>query len=440
MEGTKFMIDIKMKEEKKRAVLVGINVDEDMDKFEASMRELKGLVKAADMVPTSTVTQNASAITQATLIGSGKVDEVKQRILYEDADVAIFNQTLTPMQIRNLSKLLDVEVIDRTALILEIFEKRARTKEARLQVESASLQYLLPRLAHMREGLSRQGGASGSKSSKGAGEKKIELDKRHIEHRLSEVRRELDALDKERATQRNKRLSSPLPRISLVGYTNAGKSTIMNSLISMYSEANNDSKKVLEENMLFATLDTTVRKIEADNHQKFLLSDTVGFIDDLPTTLVKAFRTTLEEIKYADLLIHVIDYSDDDNARHMEVTDRTLSEIGAGNIPKIYVFNKTDIEIEKGTSTLEIPYVRDNRIYMSAKDEKSIDELCSLIDKVILEGRQKTTLLIPYSDGNIVSYLNEKYIVDACEYLEDGSKLTVCLDKEDLSKFKKYTF
>ena len=432
------MIEIKQVEKKPTVVLVGLNTDRDEDLFASSMLELRGLSEAAGMKVCAVVTQNAEAPTQATFVGSGKVEEIKTRIESDDADAVIFNQTLSPMQIRNLEKILDREVIDRTALILQIFADRARTREARLQVESARLQYLLPRLSHMRTGLTRQGGASGSKSSKGAGEKQLELDRRHIEHRLAELRRELEAVNKERSTQRSKRLSSSFPKVALVGYTNAGKSTIMNHLINDFADGNTEEKKVLEQNMLFATLDTTIRKISPAGHRSFLLSDTVGFIDDLPTTLVKAFRSTLEEIKYADLLLEVIDFSDPDHSRHMEVTDKTLAEIGAGEIPKIYVFNKSDIADEAGTTMVQLPYVRDHRIYMAAAKDIGTEELLSLIDKVLLEGSQECELLIPYSKGSILAAINDGCEVINTEYLPEGTKIVAKLKKKDVNKYAEY--
>ena len=257
-----------------------------------------------------------------------------------DAQLILFNDTLTPSQIKNLQDELKTPVIYRTTLILNIFEMRARTREARLQVETAKLQYLLPRLVEMHEALTRQGGTSGSMSSRGAGEKKLELDRRHIEHRISELRKELDAISRERETQRKRREQSRIPLVALVGYTNAGKSTIMNHMVERF--VGDEEKKVLEKDMLFATLDTTIRRINTGNNQDFLLTDTVGFIHKLPHGLVKAFRSTLEEIKGADLLLQVVDVSDPGYLEQMETTKETLRELGAGDIPMLFVFNKAD--------------------------------------------------------------------------------------------------
>ena len=260
-----------------RAVLVGLNTDKTDDEFERSMNELKELTKALDIIVACTTTQNLPTPDRSTYVGSGKVEEIKGAVEMFDASIVIFNGDISPMQIRNLEKILDTEVIDRTGLILQIFAKRAKTRESRLQVEYAQLQYMLPRLVGMRSSLSRQGGGSGRLSNKGSGEKQLELDRRRIEHRMAELRRELEAVEKERDTQRGKRVNSGIPKVSLVGYTNAGKSTIMNNLLRLYGGETSDDKQVLEKDMLFATLDTSVRKITAPGHRPFLLTDTVGF-------------------------------------------------------------------------------------------------------------------------------------------------------------------
>lgn len=280
-------------------------------------------------------------VNTATYIGSGKVQEVRDMARALEADIVVFDNGLSPIQLRNLQKELDTPVMDRTTLILEIFSARARTKEAKLQVEVARLQYMLPRLVGLHDALSRQGGTSGSMSSRGLGEKKLELDRRRLERRLTNMRKELDAISGERQTQRKKRADSGIPRVALVGYTNAGKSTIMNMLLSEYVE--DTEKQVFVKDMLFATLDTTVRKIAPPDKNAFLLSDTVGFISNLPHGLVKAFRSTLEEVREADLLLQVIDYSDENYREHMKVTEETLQELGAQSIPVIYVFNKVDL-------------------------------------------------------------------------------------------------
>ena len=432
-----------IKEEKKvRAILVGLDQGgNDLD-FERSMDELKELTKAIDIDVACTVTQSLPNPDRSTYIGSGKVEEIRNSLDVFEADIIIFNDTLSPMQIRNLEKALDTEVIDRTGLILQIFAKRAKTKEARQQVEYAQLQYMLPRLAHMRTSLSRQGGGSGRLSNKGSGEKQLELDRRRIEHRMAELRRDLTAIEKERDTQRGRRLRSGLPRISLVGYTNAGKSTIMNNLLRLYGGEGFDEKQVLEKDMLFATLDTSVRKISAPGHRPFLLSDTVGFISELPHALVKAFRSTLEEAKYADLLLQVIDFSDPEYRYHMDVTKETLAEIGAGDIPVIYVFNKSDVvqdeQEQSGQLVMPVPRSMDDRIYISAREDESLNTLIELIEKKLSENENDCEMLIPYSEGGILSLLTGKGVVKSSEYLEEGIKIVATLGSDDYNRYNAY--
>lgn len=359
---------------RERALLLGVNLNDGED-FERSMTELANLAEACNMEVAGMITQNLPQLHSALYMGKGKLQEVAAYIADGSVDVLIFDRSLSPSQQRNLQDVLDCPILDRTTLILEIFATRAQTREAKLQVESARLQYIMPRLVGMHKALSRQGGGSGL-ANKGAGEKKLELDRRRIEKRLSELRKELDKIARERETQRKQRQGSGIPRVALVGYTNAGKSTLMNRMLDKYTR--DASKKVLEKDMLFATLDTTVRRIKVGQGQEFLLSDTVGFIHQLPTGLVKAFRSTLEEAREADVLLHVLDYSDESYRKQREVTEETLRDLGAGDIPVIYVYNKADRCMEAD----ELPKIRDNRIYMSAKNGTGIKELVDMIWKV----------------------------------------------------------
>lgn len=360
-------------ENKERALLLGVDLHDGED-FERSMQELKSLAESCGMAPVGQMVQSLPKLHQALYMGKGKILEVKEYAEAEGADVLIFDRSLTPTQLRNLQNLLDCPILDRTTLILEIFGTRAKTREAKLQVEYARLQYVLPRLTGMHKALSRQGGGSGL-ANKGAGEKKLELDRRRIEKRMTELRKELKKIVRERETQRKKRQDSRTPRVALVGYTNAGKSTLMNRMLDRY--VRDASKKVLEKDMLFATLDTTVRRIRTGPGQEFLLSDTVGFIHQLPADLVKAFRSTLEEAKEADLLLHVLDYSDESYRKQREVTEETLRDLGAGDIPVIYIYNKAD----RCTEAERLPVIRDNRVYMSAKTGAGIAELVEMIQE-----------------------------------------------------------
>lgn len=427
--------DFLREDEWEQVILVGVETSDAYQRegdFERSMEELISLAEACFMKPVAVVTQKMEFISKGLYIGTGKVQEVKELVKTMEAGLVIFDNSLTPSQLRNLQEELGCPVMDRTNLILDIFESRAKTREAKLQVETARLQYLLPRLVGMHEALTRQGGTSGSMSSRGAGEKKLELDRRRIEHRLSELRRELEEVSEERMIQRKKRQNSRLPLVALVGYTNAGKSTIMNGLVQKY--VGDDEKRVLEKDMLFATLDTTVRRINTGNNRDFLLSDTVGFIDKLPHSLVKAFRSTLEEVKNADLLLHVVDYSDEYYREQMQTTVETLRDLEAGNIPVITVYNKAD----KRDDGIEYPKLVGDKIYLSAKENLSLNALTELILEKIYADYVTVTFLIPYEKGGLVSYFMENAQIISQEYKENGTKLTVKCYPADKEKYSGY--
>lgn len=417
-----------MNEEKEKALLVGVNVDY-QENFQKLMDELENLALACDIETVGRETQNLIEINKPLYIGKGKAEEVAVLAKELNVDVVIFNNELSHTQLRNLQKIIDCPIMDRTSLILEIFSKRARTKEAKLQVEVARLEYMLPRLVGLHSSLGRQGGGSGL-SNKGSGEKKIELDRRRIEEKLTDLRKELEELSKDREIQRKKREESDIPLVSLVGYTNAGKSSLMNYMIDRFVK--DEDKKVLEEDMLFATLETAVRKIELEDNRKFLLSDTVGFISELPHDLVKAFRSTLEEIKNADLLLQVIDYSDPDFYEQMQVTKETLEKIGAADIPVIYVYNKSELMLDK------LPLVDGDEIYLSIREGKGMDELLDMVIEKIFSSYKRCKMLIPFSDGSVVSYLNEHATVMATDYNEKGTILTVECRPAQYNKYKEY--
>lgn len=413
-----------------RVLLVGVDTGEEQD-FDHSMEELASLAEAAHKQVAGIIVQHMESVNRSLYIGTGKAAQVKDYAAQVEAEEVVFDNALSPTQIRNLVNELELPVSDRNNLILDIFALRARTGEAKLQVEAARLQYMLPRLVGMRENLSRQGGTGGSLSNKGAGETKLELDRRKIEHRLSELEKELDSMIKNRETMRKRRMQSGIPQVALVGYTNAGKSTILNRLVERYGERK--EKTVTEKDMLFATLDTAVRSISSGDNRPFLLADTVGFIHKLPHGLVKAFRSTLEEVKYADLLVQVVDFSDEHYKQQMEVTEKTLKELGAGDIPRIVVYNKAD-----KCGMEEIPQKREGRIYMAAGQGCGLDELTEMIQDALYADRVETNFLLPFNRGDLVSFLMEKATVLKQEYTEEGVHLKVSCQRQDAERYSLY--
>ncbi len=417
-----------------KVLIVGVNFTADYknQSFDLAMDEMVSLVKACDMEPVGRIEQNMASANTATYIGAGKVQEVGEMVRALEADLVVFDNGLSPIQLRNLSRELNCPVMDRTTLILEIFSARAKTREAKLQVEVARLQYMLPRLVGLHDALSRQGGASGAMSNKGAGEKKLELDRRKLEQRLTTMRRELEKIAGERETQRKKRSESGIPRVALVGYTNAGKSTVMNAMLSAYD--GEEEKHVYEKDMLFATLDTTVRRISPSDENDFLLSDTVGFISNLPHSLVKAFRSTLEEVREADLLIQVIDYSDENYMEHIRVTEDTLKELGAEQIPMIYVYNKADLCGMGEFATIQ----GDDKLYMSAKSQSGIQTLMTLISGKLSGRYSACAFIIPYQRGDVVSYLNDNAVVYHTEYRENGVYMETNVSRIDAARYAQF--
>ncbi|MES5943373.1 MULTISPECIES: GTPase HflX [unclassified Bacillus cereus group] len=417
-----------MEELLQRAVLVGVNLGNE-DDFAYSMEELTNLAEACDVEVIGQVTQNLQRVNPSHYIGKGKIEEVAAYVNEVDANMVIFNDELSPSQIRNLEADLDCKVIDRTILILDIFAQRAKTKEAQLQVEVAHLQYMMPRLIGLRESLGRQSGGVGTKN-KGVGEKKLELDRRKIEEQISVLNKDLEALVAQRQTQRKQRKKNEVPVVALVGYTNAGKSTTMNAMLEIYNGT--EEKQVFEKDMLFATLETSVRNIDLPDNKSFLLTDTVGFVSKLPHHLVKAFRSTLEEVAEADLLIHVVDYANPNYEQLIDITNETLKKIGVENIPTIYAYNKSDMV------DVEIPKVQEDRVYLSAKKHVGMEELVEMIRSHIYKEYTKCEMLIPYDQGQVVSYFNNNAHVLSTNYENEGTKLEVECKTSDYEKYKRF--
>lgn len=413
-----------IKEEDYRAILVGLQRDEDIS---YSMEELAGLAEAAGSKVLGQMIQNLEKPNTATLIGKGKVEELAQMAEAMEADMVIFNDELSGMQLRNLEEAVGVRVIDRTILILDIFAARASSREGKLQVELAQLKYRLPRLTGFGRSLSRLGGGIGTR---GPGEKKLETDRRHIERRMDDIKAELSKLKSTRSTQRARREKQQIPVVALVGYTNSGKSAIMNRILSMYDK---EEKNVFEENMLFATLDTQQRSVVLESGRKFILVDTVGFVSKLPHSLVEAFKATLEEVSYADLLLHVVDSSYENHDFHIEVTDNVMKEIGAGGKEKIMVFNKSDLPHEQ-----TIPERGVENIEISAKTGYNMELLVSKVEKKLFGDYIFAKLLIPFDRGDISAYLCEEASVDVMEYRPEGTYLEVRMKEADYQRFRKY--
>ncbi|CAM3224415.1 GTPase HflX [Filibacter tadaridae] len=413
-----------------RAILVGVHEQKD-EHFEYAMEELKNLAEALDVEVVGEVTQKMERRHAGHYVGKGKIDEIQNYYEELDANLIIFNDELSPSQIRNIEQELNCKVIDRTMLILDIFARRAKTSEARMQVELAQLHYMLPRLVGLRASLGRQGGGTGGGlQNKGAGETKLELDRRKIEDQIAKLGHDLNHVKDQRETQRKQRKKSGTPVVSIVGYTNAGKSTLMNQLLKKMDGDN--AKQVFEENMLFATLDTSVRKVELADNKEFILTDTVGFVSKLPHHLVKAFRSTLEEARDADLLLHVVDVSNSEHDYMMEVTNDTLQDVGVQNVSTLNIYNKADLA--------EIPYpkVSDNSIWLSAKEGKGLNELIELIKRHIFGQYTTCKLLIPFDRGDIVAFLNDKANVKTTSYEEEGTLMTVEMNAADRKKIEEF--
>ncbi|MBH7753177.1 GTPase HflX [Clostridioides difficile] len=423
-----------MKEIQEKALLVGLNLttivkkNDDIDTNE-SMEELKELTKAAGAEVVGSLIQNKHSVDAAYYIGKGKVEEIRAYSDSLDATLVIFNDELSGAQIRNIENVVGRKVIDRTTLILDIFAQRALSKEGKLQVELAQLKYRLPRLYGMGGEMSRTGAGIGTR---GPGEQKLEIDKRHILNKAADIRRELKEVKKNRETQRVKRLKSNIPIVALVGYTNAGKSTLLNELIKTHKDYEQE-KEVFVKDMLFATLDVTLRKALLPNKKEFLVVDTVGFVSKLPHDLVEAFKATSEEVQYANLILHVIDATNTSYELQKSTTEGVLKELGVNDKKHILVYNKVD-KLE-----LDIyPKSQEDIVYISAKQGINMDKLLNMIEIALMENTYSVSLMLPYERGDIFSRIKDKYNVENFEYGESGITLDADLDEEDFNIYREY--
>lgn len=404
-----------------RAVLVGLachSFPAEQNADEETLAELAALTETAGGQPVAVTLQTRPAPDARTFIGEGKVEEIRLLAEGNNAELIIFDNELSPSQMRVLEELTKKTILDRSGLILDIFAQRARTGEGKLQVELAQYQYILPRLAGLGHAMSRLGGGIGTR---GPGESKLESDRRHIRRRIDKLRADFEQVRQVRAVQRRQRKKTELPLVAIVGYTNAGKSTLLNLLTDAGIEAND---------RLFDTLDPTTRKKRVSDTQEILLSDTVGFIRKLPHHLVSAFKATLEELAYADLLLHVVDISDPSWEIHAQTVDKVIEQLGAQEIPRVMVYNKAD-------KCTELPTARDGVLF-SAKTGEGTDALLSAIEQALGRGKHEMRLCIPYSDGAVLDILHREAQVLSLDYAENGTLVTAIVDDKLCGKLQGY--
>ena len=411
----------------KKALLIGLDYYKG-NQINIYLDELKALAETLDIEVFDSIVQDAKQASPQYKIGSGKAQEVKFLIEEHDLNLIIFNDELLGSQIRNLEEMFNVPVVDRTLLILDIFAKRAKTKEAMLQVEVAQLKYMLPRLSSLHASFGRQQGGIGSR---GPGEKKIELDRRKIENELLTLESSLKNIVNVRQSNRKYRQKSYIKTVAIVGYTNAGKSTLMNTFLEASENINGD-KNVFVKDQLFATLETTSRRITLPNTKPFILTDTIGFVSNLPHDLIEAFKSTLEEIKEADLLIHVVDFSNPYYFEQLNTTRKVLNELGAENIKTLYVFNKIDLTDES------LPHGFTPSVKVSLTDKKHIDTLIHKVRQILTEDDKTVSYLIPFNQGEIVNLLREYAEIINQEYSEEGTFIKAKVSKILRHQIKDY--
>ena len=415
---------MELKDKKEKIILAGVHTgcaDFLSDTTDESVKELEELVKTAGGEVVGILIQNKSEIETGTYLGTGKLEELRDAVVSLEADVVVFDNELSPIQLKNITDFVGVKVLDRSMLILDIFAMRAKSGEGKLQVELAQLKYTLPRLRGMGTEMSRTGAGIGTR---GPGETRLETDRRHISRRIHALEEDIAELKKHRELIRSRRKKDGVITAALVGYTNAGKSTLLNTLTDA---------DVFAENKLFATLDPTSRAITLPDNRKILLVDTVGFIRKLPHHLVEAFKSTLEEAVVADVLLHVIDSSDESMNDQITVTKDVLSSIGAMNKPIIGVYNKTDL----CPDLAGLCHYQRN-VCISAKHKTGIDELINALSEEAPGKKQEYTMLIPYSDGSILNTIHNSQKVLSENYTSNGTELKVLLDDESYAKFKEY--
>ena len=406
-----------------KAILAGLDAavfSKEETATESTLEELKALLETAGGTAVGTLLQSRPAPDPHSFLGEGKVEELRQAVEATGANMVIFDNDLSPSQIRTLEDITGATVIDRSALILDIFAQRAKTREGRLQVELAQYQYLLPRLSGMGRSLSRQGGGIGTR---GPGETRLESDRRHIRTRISRLQQELKEVRRVREVQRQLREKNSVPVVALIGYTNAGKSTLLNALTGAGIPANN---------RLFDTLDTTTRRMTVSDTLDVLLSDTVGFIAKLPHNLVEAFQATLEELQYADLLLHVIDASDPDRAAHMEVVEKLAAQLAPQGVPIIEVYNKADL-----VEPQLIP-VGENKVAISAATGTGLPKLLELVEQNLDTGVRRVTMKLPYSAAGEVDRIHREGKVFTTEYENDGILVEAALSREMQGRYRDY--